>query len=124
MPSSFERDLYSEAEYLKQASRYVGFSQHDDAIALLQSARQLVPVTNRLLNALGKLYLTVGKPGGLSAAVLANGLNGSAIVCPYLRWRNSVGVRQRQELLAWQVDSTGMRSKTRMHCAIIPSMVF
>jgi len=62
MPSSYERDLHSEAEYLKQASRYVGLSQPENAIVLLERARLHVPVTNRLLNALGKLYLTVGKP--------------------------------------------------------------
>ncbi len=45
--------------------------------------------------------------GGLSATVLANKLNGSAIVCSYLRWRNAAGLRQRQELLVWQVDSMG-----------------
>ena len=45
--------------------------------------------------------------GGLSAAVIGNELDGSAVVCSYLRWRNSVGVRQRQELLAWQVNLTG-----------------
>lgn len=45
--------------------------------------------------------------GGLSAAVFGNGLNGAAVVCSYLRWRNAIGTRQRQELLAWQVDSSG-----------------
>lgn len=62
MPTSNERDLNSEAEYLKQASLYVGRSQLENAIALLERARLQVPVTNRLINALGKLYLTIGKP--------------------------------------------------------------
>ncbi len=62
MPTSNERDLNSEAEYLKQASLYVGRSQPENAIALLERARLQVPVTNRLINALGKLYLKIGKP--------------------------------------------------------------
>lgn len=61
MPPSYERDLHSETDYLKQASIYVGLSQLEDAIALLERARLRIPVTNRLINALGKLYLTVGK---------------------------------------------------------------
>lgn len=62
MPTSNEQDLHSEAEYLKQASLYVGRSQPENAIALLERARLQVPVTNRLINALGKLYLRIGKP--------------------------------------------------------------
>lgn len=45
--------------------------------------------------------------GGLSAAAHKCGLDGSAIVCSYLRWRNAVGARQRQELLVWQVNDDG-----------------
>ena len=62
MPSSHEQDFHSEAEYLKQASLCVGLSQPENAIALLERARLHLHVTKRLLNALGKLYLAVGKP--------------------------------------------------------------
>lgn len=62
MSTSNERELHSEAEYLKQASLYVGRSQPENAIALLERARLQVPVTNRLINALGKLYLKIGNP--------------------------------------------------------------
>jgi ERCC4-related helicase len=45
--------------------------------------------------------------GGLSAVIKGNDLSGSAILCSFLRWQNEVGVRQRQELLTWQIDSNG-----------------
>jgi len=43
--------------------------------------------------------------GGLSTSVISvNDLEG-AVVCSYLRWQNSSGVRQRQELVAVQVQA-------------------
>lgn len=61
MQSSNE-DFTSEAEYLKRAAAYVGGSDIESAISLLERARLRVPITNRLINALGKLYLATGKP--------------------------------------------------------------
>lgn len=60
MQSSNE-DFTSEVEYLKCAAAYVGGSDIESAISLLERARLRVPITNRLLNALGKLYLSAGK---------------------------------------------------------------
>ena len=46
--------------------------------------------------------------GGQSAVIKGGDLNGEAILCSFLRWQNEVGLRQRQELLTWQVDSSGL----------------
>src|SRR5690606_3778865 len=62
MKSSTNKKIETEAEYLKHASIYVGCSEIEKAILLLERARLTLPVTNRLINALGKLYLSVGKP--------------------------------------------------------------
>jgi superfamily II DNA or RNA helicase len=46
--------------------------------------------------------------GGLSAVIKGENLSGKAIICSYLRWQNEVGIRQRQELITWQIDGKGM----------------
>jgi superfamily II DNA or RNA helicase len=43
--------------------------------------------------------------GGLSASFKSDDLASEAIVCGYLRWQSPTGVRQRQELVAFQVES-------------------
>lgn len=47
------------------------------------------------------------KFGGLSAAHLRDDLTGEAVICGFLRWQSSMGVRQKQEMVSWQVDSGG-----------------
>src|SRR5690606_25889560 len=77
---------------------------------LLSSSRQQCEMMD-LDNFIFKFLLSKAKSysfGGLSATSLGGRLDGSVVVCSYLRWRNSVGARQRQELLAWQVDAAGV----------------
>jgi hypothetical protein len=54
--------LISEDDYLRRASGLVGQSDIGAAIQALEKARLHLPVSNRLLSALGRLYLTAKKP--------------------------------------------------------------
>ncbi|OBT04690.1 helicase [Shewanella sp. UCD-FRSSP16_17] len=42
--------------------------------------------------------------GGLTASIGSTPQLEGAIICSYLRWQNTLGLRQRQELVAFQVD--------------------
>ncbi|WP_200911579.1 DEAD/DEAH box helicase [Teredinibacter purpureus] len=39
---------------------------------------------------------------GLTAVIKSDQFTGDAIICSYLQWQNELGIRQRQELYAWQ----------------------
>lgn len=62
MSHSDPKEFKNEAECLRIASIYVGRARIDDAISLLEQARLFFPASKRLLNALGKLYLSAGMP--------------------------------------------------------------
>jgi len=79
----------------------------DRLITTIRSNTEMMDLDNFIF----KLLLEKAKDfnfGGQSAVIKGGDLNGEAILCSFLRWQNEVGLRQRQELLTWQVDSSGL----------------
>lgn len=62
MSSHYKNKPKTEEEYLKLASLLLGRSDAGGAATILENARQEFPAASRILNALGKVYLTIGKP--------------------------------------------------------------
>lgn len=78
----------------------------DRLIAASRSNTEMMDLDNFIFKALLDKAKTFDF-GGLSAVIKGASLNGRAIICSFLRWQNEVGLRQRQELVTWQVDDQG-----------------